>query len=271
MGFAAGDMNLRRYVGNNPLNHTDPTGLMEEFSLGDPRNLINLGNTRPPNWSGLQMSATEGVEPSNPNFYSGTARPGLTVRDMMDYFFSMPNGTFTLYVLGNHRLNDELRGTDYVKQRFQDLKSVLQNKAQRNDASDGSTTGIRRADIPAFLREMPTNIQRGLYQVMEKVVRVKVADYPLLNYLGSYRMTLYYKNVNFNECTADVLVKVTNDTTWASFTRIPGTTLTVVNTKANFQQIYEWTERVKFKGKSNDPLEPPALGTPSNPFGNVNW
>src|SRR5437588_771735 len=33
MGFAAGDYNLNRYVGNNPMNATDPSGYKYKFDL----------------------------------------------------------------------------------------------------------------------------------------------------------------------------------------------------------------------------------------------
>jgi hypothetical protein len=35
LGFAAGDENIRRYVGDNPVNATDPSGLADEFEFDD--------------------------------------------------------------------------------------------------------------------------------------------------------------------------------------------------------------------------------------------
>ena len=43
LGFAAGDANLYRYVGNNPTNHTDPTGLIDDFT-GGVAELVATGN-----------------------------------------------------------------------------------------------------------------------------------------------------------------------------------------------------------------------------------
>ncbi len=46
-GFAAGDANLYRYVGNGPTNATDPSGLFDIFPLGAPRTVATSAHMRP--------------------------------------------------------------------------------------------------------------------------------------------------------------------------------------------------------------------------------
>ena len=41
LGFAAGDVNLYRYVGNSPVNYNDPTGMDEWGPLPDPEEALN--------------------------------------------------------------------------------------------------------------------------------------------------------------------------------------------------------------------------------------
>jgi RHS repeat-associated protein len=42
IGFAAGDANLYRYVGNSPTNFTDPSGLFSEISLPNPIDVVPI-------------------------------------------------------------------------------------------------------------------------------------------------------------------------------------------------------------------------------------
>jgi hypothetical protein len=61
-GFAAGDVSLHRYVGNNPTNRTDPTGLVWQYEIGEHRGpaTANAEGTFPKVWIPV-MGAAEGV------------------------------------------------------------------------------------------------------------------------------------------------------------------------------------------------------------------
>ncbi|MDX1964629.1 MAG: RHS repeat-associated core domain-containing protein [Pirellulales bacterium] len=47
LGFAAGDTNLQRYTGNDPVNHTDPTGMQVPYGPQRPPNQVPFGSQQP--------------------------------------------------------------------------------------------------------------------------------------------------------------------------------------------------------------------------------
>jgi RHS repeat-associated protein len=166
IGFAAGDTNLTRYVGNSPTNGTDPSGLC---IFRD--NLLTSINIRVVtagfNKYNYYPSPTEALEPPSPGWRSylvlvDSLRPTEHSTKFMDYYFA--DGFLTAgkrdFNLGEQGILDSIKSIPAIKKETDAFNKLMQsrikgqlNRCKNNKPSCLADFKLTTPGIVGFLEE----------------------------------------------------------------------------------------------------------------------
>jgi RHS repeat-associated protein len=171
IGFAAGDTNIYRYVGNSPTNGTDPSGLCAKFL---DNLLASIGIrvfTAGFNKQNYYPSPTEALEPPSPGWRSylvlvDSLRPTEHSTKFMDYYFA--DGFLTAgkrdFNLGEQGILDSIKSIPAIKKETDAFNKLMQsrikgqlNRCKNNKPSCLADFKLTTPGIVEFLEEETIN------------------------------------------------------------------------------------------------------------------